>query len=116
MKLARIEHGRCGEDATAFSYFMVPDGWTAEDVDRNASVAQRNYLEAVAAHVTADPEPKKIYGFDIFSDSLTLGEARRQQKEALKQHDEWLKRRSLLALSFEDFAKQEGFVSLYQGA
>jgi hypothetical protein len=46
MKLARVEHDRCGSyDST--TYVWIPDDMTEDQLDKIASAAQKDYLEMV---------------------------------------------------------------------
>jgi hypothetical protein len=99
MKLARIEHYRCGEpiswkNGSGYTYVWVPDDMSAEELDALCEAAQKSYLDTEAEFKKADPPYPPGYGAAISAatpDTMTVGELRKEYEaaaEAYKVHQE----------------------------
>jgi hypothetical protein len=109
MKLARIEHWRCGEPMNwrgggGYTYVWVPDEMSAEELDALCEQAQKAYLDAEHAFKTAEHAPPPSYGPLINNgtpDDKTVGQLRMEHAEQAKAHKEY---QELVSKSRKPFA------------
>jgi hypothetical protein len=99
MKLARIEHWKCGEPMSwrgggSYTYVWVPEEMTAEELDTLCEKAQQEYLETERVFKSLAPVSPPGYGVTIHPntpDTMTVGELRAKyaaDAKAYKEHQE----------------------------
>jgi hypothetical protein len=97
MKLARIEHWRCGEPISwkgggGYTYVWVADEMTAEELETLCGHARTSYLDAERAAKAATPVAPPGYGAQIMPgipDDKTVGELRREYDALAKAYKEY---------------------------
>jgi hypothetical protein len=116
MKLARIEHWRCGEpiswkSGSGSTYVWVPDEMLAEELDSFCDQAQKSYLDTEKEFRDAAPAPPPGYGATIkpnTPDTKTVGELRTEYETQTKDYKEY---QALLEKSRKPFAWHLNMVS-----
>ena len=96
MRLARIEHWRCGEPMNwrgggGYTYVWVPDEMSEEELDNLCEQAQKSYLDAEAEFKKTDPPYPPGYGATISPttpDTMTVGELRAEHEKVAKAYKE----------------------------
>lgn len=97
MKLARIEHWRCGEPiswkhGTGYTYVWVPIDMSEEELDALCEQAQESYLNTEHEFKKLTPAPSPGYGATITSatpDTKTVGELKAEHEAATKAYKEY---------------------------
>lgn len=97
MKLARIEHWRCGEPMyykghNGSTYVWVPKDMTAEELDALCEEAQKAYLDTEREMKSAAPvAPPGYSGFvtNATPDDMTVGELRAQHEKQTQAYKEY---------------------------
>jgi hypothetical protein len=92
MKLARIEHWRCGEPiswkhGTGYTYVWVPIDMSEEELDALCEEAQKSYLDTEHEFKKQAPVSPPGYGAIIAPntpDTITVGELRAEYEERAK--------------------------------
>lgn len=96
MKLARIEHWRCGEPMhwrgrNGSTYVWVPDDMAAEELDSLCEQAREAYLAAEREFKAATPVAPPGYGASIAPntpDTATVGELKAEYEAKAKAYKE----------------------------
>ena len=97
MKLARIEHWRCGEPiswkhgSTGYTYVWVPDDMDEQELDVLCDEAQASYLNTEHEFKKLAPVSPPGYGATISSntpDTKTVGELRAEYETQAKSYKE----------------------------
>ena len=109
MKLARIEHYRCGEainwrGGEGYTYVWVPDDMTAEALYHFVNQAANAYLEAEQEFKNTDVPYPPGYGAIISPstpDTMTVGELKAEYEAKAKAYKEY---QALVAKSRRPFA------------
>ena len=97
MKLARIEHWRCGEPISwrgggGYTYVWVPDEMTTEELDVLCDRAQKSYLNTEAEFKKLAPISPPGYGASIMPntpDTKTVGELKAEHEAQTKAYKEY---------------------------
>jgi len=115
MKLARVEHDRCGSyDSTTFVW--IPDDMTEDEFDKIASAAQKDYLSMVddfnRSPRIANPGFHPRYEQYPYN---TVAEIQRWHKEKLDAWTAWEAKERESRQSFSHFlvAAREGKIKLF---
>ena len=103
MKLACIEHERCGGFAGR-TCVWVPDDMTEAELERLARLARDSYLTAEKTAMSRDVVvgPGWLPAYDKAADNVTVGEVRAQHKEQIKVYAEWKAKREAARKPFVD--------------
>ena len=115
MKIVRITHYRCNEP-DGYTFAVVPEGKTDEEVEADVQTAQALYFQAVAAFKAASKEPSADWGgkpLDTYADNITIGEAKRLREEATKKHREYEELRLRATTPYDTFLNGLGYRSLW---
>jgi hypothetical protein len=96
MRLARIEHWRCGEPISwrgggGYTYVWVPDEMAAQELDALCEQARKSYLDAEQEFKKLTPVFPPGYGAAILPstpDTKTVGELRAEHEAATKAYKE----------------------------
>jgi hypothetical protein len=116
MKLVRVEHYRCGEH-DKYEYFVAKDDVTAEQLQKDVEVAQKNYLAALAAREDLGERPQRLSLENAFpsDQTTTLSEARRKVAERQAEIDEWDRKSRSFDRPFDHWmTEQLGYQTLGQ--
>ena len=103
MKLARIEHWRCGEPInwrgreSGYTYVWVADDMTVVELEKLCDEARSSYLDTEAAYKKLTPITPPGYGVNVLTgtpDTMTVGELRAEHAAKEKAYKEWQARQS----------------------
>jgi hypothetical protein len=97
MKLARIEHYRCGEpmgwkNGTGYTYVWVPDAYSPERLQEVVDQARQSYLNAEHEFKSSTPPMAPAWsGVDVskYPDTMSVAEIKediRKREDAYKAH------------------------------
>lgn len=108
MKLARVEHDRCGEWA-ATTFLMVPDELTEEEFRLAIRRARDSYDADARAFLESKSAPSYPYAQDYekYPDDMTMKEVRQAREDKKREYKEWEERRSRASQSFGTYLLRE---------
>lgn len=110
MKLARVEHFRCG-DYAGYTYVMAPDDTTEERFQQDVNTAVTQYLAALDQFNQQNPP---VDFLDIrtheFPAGTTVEQARAMVKTRDQENHDWHVRRATLTHEFGHYLKPLGYV------
>lgn len=114
MKLARVEHIRCGEYA-GYTYLMVPDDLTEEQFQQDVNEVVAEYVRDVDLFNQQDPPVALL---DIrtheFPPGTTVEQARAIVKVREQESNDWYARRAAFAKDFSHYIKARGYIPIHE--
>ena len=120
MKLARVEHVRCGQPAGKWgisTYVWVPDTMTADELQQHVDTAIKTYLEAEDEFKRTAALQPPGYGPTIqpgMPDNMTVGELRANYEAAAFAYKEYQKQLDLSRKGFAWHLKQASGSAILQ--
>lgn len=105
MKIARIDHNRCGEHR-ATTYVWVADDMGRYELTKLVTEARTSYLAAIDASKTNSTRPPyagSVPNYSAYPNTTTLAEAQADHERKKNAYDAWEARERLAQKSFAAF-------------
>lgn len=116
LKLAIVQHWRCGEPADATTFVWVPSAWTEDDLGAAVNRAKDAYIAALrdaAELLTKEAPPNPGWQWTDFAklpewQDKTIAEVQEAYKWALSAFNDWAKEHTRLTEPFANYLRAQG--------